>query len=157
MEQDWRERLKIDALKILQRNSLELFEIEINTSSKRWLLRIFIDSFERPISIDDCEKVSKELSLLLDAEDFIPHSYILEISSPGVERKLRGKEDFLRFKGERCFIVLKEIDEKRQSTYEGFIANVESDSVLIRDEKGVENLIPFENIKKAKLKLKFPK
>ncbi len=157
MEQDWRERLKVDALKILQRNSLELFEMEINTSSKRWLVRIFIDSLEKPITIDDCEKVSKELSLLLDAEDFIPHSYILEISSPGVERKLRGKEDFLRFKGERCFIILKEIDEKRQSTYEGFIANVESDSVLIRDEKGVENLIPFENIKKAKLKLKFPK
>jgi len=81
-------------LKFFKENSLELFEIEINTSSKRWLLRIFIDSFERPISIDDCEKVSKELSLLLDAEDFIPHSYILEISSPGVERKLRGKEDF---------------------------------------------------------------
>jgi len=83
---------------ILEEGSLELVDLEFKPSGRRWSLKVFIDK-EGGVTIADCEHVSRELGRILDVEDFIEPSYILEVSSPGLTRALRGEKDFERFKG----------------------------------------------------------
>ena len=83
---------------IAQESSLELVEVELRPSGKRWLLRVYIDR-EGGVTIADCERVSRELSRTLDVEDVIDHPYALEVSSPGLTRPLKKKTDFERFRG----------------------------------------------------------
>ncbi len=84
---------------ILQESALELVDVEFQPSGRRWLLRIYIDK-EGGVTIADCERVSRELDRLLDVEDMIDHPYVLEVSSPGLTRRLRKKADFERVQGE---------------------------------------------------------
>ena len=91
--------VKALAQPIIEKNGCELWNIEYVKEAGGWYLRIFIDRPEG-ISIDLCEAVSRELDPLLDEyEDLIPDSYTFEVSSAGVERKLRGPSDFERFSG----------------------------------------------------------
>jgi ribosome maturation factor RimP len=155
---DWREKLKLLALQICERNDFELFDLEVITSGRRWLVRVTLDSLQKAVSINDCEAVSRELSSVLDAEDFIPHSYTLEVSSPGVERKLRNLKDFERFKGESAFVVYNALsEEEKEGCLTGLIFNVEGDSIEFEKENGVKSKVPFDKIKRAKLVFKFGK
>lgn len=155
---DWKEKLKSLALQICERNGFELFDLEVITSGRRWLIRVTLDSVEKAVSINDCEIVSKELSSVLDAEDFVPHSYTLEVSSPGVERKLRNLKDFERFKGEKAFVVYDALSEnEKEGCLTGIISFVEGGSIEFEKENGVKSKIPFNKIKRAKLVFKFGK
>lgn len=73
---------------ILGANGFELYDVEYVKEGNNWYLRAYIDK-EGGITVDDCELVSRELSDLLDKEDFIPDAYILEVSSPGLGRQLK--------------------------------------------------------------------
>jgi ribosome maturation factor RimP len=78
---------------------LEVWEVELRgTGGKSRMLRVFIDKAEG-VTHEDCENVSRELSTILDVEDPIKGSYVLEVSSPGLDRKLRGPADYERFRG----------------------------------------------------------
>lgn len=155
---DWREKLKLLALQICERNDFELFDLEVITSGRRWLIRVTLDSVQKAVTLNDCEAVSRELSSVLDAEDFIQHSYTLEVSSPGVERKLRNLKDFERFKGENAFVVYDSFSEKdKEGCLTGKISSVEGESIEFEKENGVKSTIPFNKIKRAKLVFKFGK
>ena len=80
-------------------------EIELVKESSRWFLRIYIFSKDHEISLEDCEKVSRGLDNLLD--DLIPFKYYLEISSPGIERKLKSEKEYIIFKGKSIDLKLK--------------------------------------------------
>lgn len=82
------DRVKECLMPILGDYGLELVDIEFRPSGKRWLLRIFIDK-EGGVLLSDCEKISRELSSILDVEDFIDHPYTLEVSSPGITRRFK--------------------------------------------------------------------
>src|SRR5947209_2024993 len=86
---------------------IEIVEIELKGSGRSHLLRIYIDRPEG-VTHADCEMISREVSSVLDAEDPIPGSYELEVSSPGVERKLGKWQDWTRFCGKQVKVVLKE-------------------------------------------------
>ena len=86
----------------------ELSDLEINVGRGRGTLRLFIDS-ESGISLSDCELVSRQVSGLLDVEDPIPGDYNLEVSSPGLDRKLVRDRDFERFAGHRVKVKLKRL------------------------------------------------
>ena len=80
---------------ILAEHHFELYDVEYVKEGSNWYLRAFIDK-EGGITVDDCELVSRKLSDLLDKEDFIPESYILEVSSPGLGRQLKKDKHFDR-------------------------------------------------------------
>jgi ribosome maturation factor RimP len=81
---------------------------------KRGLLRIFIDRKQGGVTLEDCERVSAQLGAWLDVEDPLPGSYVLEVSSPGLDRRLRTLDHFARFTGELAKVELKDPREGRR-------------------------------------------
>jgi len=88
------------AAPIAVRYGVELVDVEYRREGGRWYLRLFIDK-PGGVGLDDCEAVSNAISPVLDEEDFIPQSYFLEVSSPGLERPLKKPSDFERFRGRK--------------------------------------------------------
>jgi ribosome maturation factor RimP len=133
---------------IVDEASLELVEVEFRPTGRRWLLRLFIDK-EGGVTIDDCTYVSRELSRLLDVEDIIEHAYMLEVSSPGLTRPLKKREDFKRYEGKLAKIITHTpIDGMVDLT--GIIGGLKDDLVLLKIDGGVHE-IPFEAVKTARL------
>ena len=155
---DWKERLKAFALQACARHSVELYDVDTTQSGRRWLIRVTLDSPGREISISDCEAVSRDLSAAFDLEDVIPHAYTLEVSSPGLERKLRNLKEFERFKGRKANVVYDTLsDEIPHGFIEGVISEVSGEAVTIRPEKGIPLQIPMSKIKRARLVFEFSK
>ena len=102
---DYEERTEKLLQPIIDANNFEIVDIEYVKEGGNWFLRAYIDK-EGGITIDDCELVSRALSELLDQEDFIPDSYILEVSSPGLGRQLKKEKDFIRSIGKEIEIKL---------------------------------------------------
>ena len=90
---------------MLQARNFELVDVEYIKEGQNYILRAYIDK-EGGITIDDCEVVNRELSDVMDQEDFIPEAYILEVSSPGLGRQLKKERDFIRSMGEDVEIKL---------------------------------------------------
>lgn len=120
--------------------------------SKRKTLQIMIEHMDDTgITIDDCALVSQTISVLLDIEDPIHESYMLEVSSPGMDRPLVKQDDFERFAGSRAKVELKTPYEGH-SKLQGFLRGVEEDMIKIElDEEKKVAAIAFSDIKKAKL------
>lgn len=127
----------------------ELVGIEWDSSTRGRVLRVYID-VEGGITVDDCERVNNQVSALLDVEDPISGAYLLEVSSPGLDRPLFTLEHFRRFTGHRVQLRLK-LPLGGQRRFKGVIARIESDRVVLRSEEGRETAVPFENIDKARL------
>ena len=139
---------------IAQPRGIEIVEIELLGAGKQRVLRIFID---RPdgVSHADCEFVSQKVGDALDAEDLIPgENYTLEVSSPGVERKLTKPADFQRFAGQKAKIVMREAVED-QKFWEGVLRGVEGEAVVIEPAEGRLLHIPLAIIKRANLKFEW--
>jgi ribosome maturation factor RimP len=130
--------------------AVDIVDVELAGSSRKPLIRIFIDK-ENGVTLDDCGKFSRALSALLDVEDPIPTSYILEVSSPGLDRPLKGMKDFERSIGKLVRIVTRtKIDE--QYVFTGRIARVEGENIILSfDDKEME--IPFDQISRARLEI----
>jgi ribosome maturation factor RimP len=124
----------------------ELVGVEFDTHQR--ILRVYIDC-ERGVVVDDCSKVSHQLSGLLDVEDPIPGNYHLEISSPGMDRPLFTPEHFERFQGALARIQLtRPIDGRRR--FKGRLLGMAGDKVLLAD--GDERFeLPFDSIDRARL------
>jgi len=129
---------------------IELVEIQFRREGHGWVLRLFIDK-EGGITIDDCAKVSREISAYLEVEDLIVHAYHLEVSSPGLERPIRKKEDFVRYADRLARIKLRE-PMGEQKVLVGTLLGLEGDTVILALEKETVR-IDLENIVKARLTL----
>mgnify|MGYP002627198917 CR=1 FL=1 len=136
----------------LMRFGLIPVETELVKENHRWFLRIFIYSTEREVGIDDCENVSRSLSDFL--EELIPFKYYLEISSPGIERKLKSDKEYLIFKGKDINIKLKEpIDSSGEKQFVAKIVDYDENeglTVFAYKDKS-EILIKKDNIISSKL------
>lgn len=143
-------------LPILEEMQLELVDIEYVKEGTNWFLRIYIDK-ESGIEIAECGKVSELLSVQLDKEDPIKEAYFLEVSSPGVERPLKKKEDFIEHMNGNVNVRLYEhIDGSKE--YEGIIKMFEDDLLTIeyRDRARLKEVkIPYEKIAKARRAVSF--
>jgi ribosome maturation factor RimP len=126
----------------------ELVEIEYNPSARHGLLRLYIDH-EDGIQLDDCTNVSNQVSALLDVEDPIPGQYNLEVSSPGLDRPLRGLGDYERFSGEIVKIRTGMAINGRRN-FKGRLRGIEGDSINIECD-GQQFLLPLASIEKARL------
>jgi ribosome maturation factor RimP len=135
--------------------NIEVVEIEFAGSGKHRLLRIYIDK-PGGVTHADCEFISNNVGTVLDAEDVIPgESYQLEVSSPGVERKLTKAADFQRFAGQKAKIVLSEPVEDRRN-WEGVLRGMEEGNVVaVEPAEGRVVRIPLGHIRKANLKFEW--
>lgn len=134
---------------IVRSLNLRLFDVEF-APEKGWVLRIIIDK-EGGVTINDCEELSKRVSPLLDVEDIIKKSYILEVSSPGLTRELKEIWHYEFFKGRLAKVFLREkIENKLEHT--GIIKDVR-DGILILEENEKDIHIPFSLINKGRLEI----
>jgi len=133
---------------VIEALGYELVELEFPPH----LLRIYIDR-EGGVTVDDCEKVSRQVSSVLDVEDPIPGAYTLEVSSPGLDRPLRKEADFVRFTGEQAKLELTlPLDGRRR--FGGTLKGCEAGMVLIEVDETMFRL-PLADIGKARLVPKF--
>ena len=108
------EQVRNAAVRVAESYGLEIFDVQFRREAYGMVLRVQIDrpgpaaTAEECVSVADCSHVSRDLSALLDVEDFIPVAYTLEVSSPGLDRPLRGRADFERFSGRRAKVVMRE-------------------------------------------------
>jgi len=110
----------------------ELYDLEARLGGGRGLLRVFIDHADG-ISLEDCEKVSRQVSAILDVEDPIPDDYNLEVSSPGLDRKLVKEEHFDRFAGSKVKLKLRRPVEGRRKI-RGILVGREGDEIVIKED-----------------------
>jgi ribosome maturation factor RimP len=128
----------------------ELVDVQWKNEPGGWVLRVFVDGVGG-ISHSDCERVSREVSVVLDVNDFIPHAYNLEVSSPGLDRPLRTLEHFRRFIGEKAKVKLKQGIAGRRN-YSGKIVAVAPETGTVTIEvDGVEHALPITDLDKANL------
>ena len=133
---------------------LEVVEVEVKGGGASRLVRISIDRPEG-VSHADCEFVSHQVSTILDVEDVVPGGrYTLEVSSPGVERKLLKPADYVRFQGKKAKITLREPREGRRH-WEGALAGVEDGAIALETQPGTTLRFPFEHVLKANLKFEW--
>ena len=143
------EKIREMALRVTTSEGLHLVDVELKGSSSNFLLRVYIDK-TGGVSHADCALVSEQLSAMLDVEDLFPGRYVLEVSSPGLDRKLTKPSDFTYFVGRRARLVLKEgIGE--QKVLEGRLAGFENGRVRVDlGDQGLREL-DLGDIRKAQL------
>ena len=147
---------KMDLLKSIGEKAVELYDymlvdVELVKEVGNWYLRYYIDK-PGGILLDDCQKVSEFISDKLDDLDPIPHSYILEVSSPGIERPLKRDEDFVSAIGSQVEIkTFQSIDGKK--IFSGELKDFSDNTVTISSEK--DYIIPKEKVASAKLKFEW--
>jgi ribosome maturation factor RimP len=137
------------AEQVAHEQGVELFDVELLGKGKL-LLRIIIDK-EEGVTLDDCERFSRNLEALLDVENPIPASYTLEVSSPGLDRPLRDLKDFEKHMGKLARIITADKIEN-QNLFIGRILDVKIDSVKL-SVHGREMDIPLNKISKARLEV----
>jgi len=159
------EQVRAIAERVAASRGLDIFDVQFRREAAGMVLRILIDragpaaTAEESVSIEDCTHVSRDLSAVLDVEDVVPTAYTLEVSSPGLDRPLRGASDYRRFTGRRAKIVMRQpIDG--QGYFKGRLAGLEladaaSAAVLIDDDDGRRHRVPVDLITRANLEVEF--
>ena len=142
------EELKALIEPVVEGLGLELWGLEYLVHGRRALLKIYIEGPDG-VNVEDCARVSRQISALFDVEDPIQAQYTLEVSSPGMDRRLFTREQFKAFEGENVKVALKTPFEGRKR-FTGMLCGIEDDDVVVRsgDE---EFLLPFEEIDRANL------
>lgn len=144
---------------IIEGRGLELVDAEFKREGPNTYLRIFIDKAEG-VTLDDCQNISRESELVLDVENIIQTQYILEVSSPGLDRPLKKREDYRRFQGHLVKIkTYRPLDghKKFLGTLQGLTeTELEVSSIVTLTTKdGKEYHIPYEMISSARLEVEF--
>ena len=136
---------------VVQDAGCELVHAELLGNRRNAVLRVYIDK-PGGVTVDECALVSGRVGVVLDVEDLIPHSYTLEVSSPGIERGLYKKSDYQRFAGQSVKIEIWEPMEGRRRFYGELLGLGEDDLVTVRErELKKEVAVPYDKIKKAHL------
>ncbi len=134
------------------KNGLIPIEIDFQKESGKWFLRIFIYCNDHPVNLDDCENLTRSIDNFLD--EIIPVKYYLEVSSPGLERKIKSTKEFSIFKGKKIKLKLKtQIEETETKVFHGFIEDFQKNIGLIFKDEESENIytISEDNIASAQL------
>ncbi len=150
--EEYEQRTEQLVLPIIQSNKFELVDVEYVKEGGTWYLRAYIDK-PGGITVDDCEIVNRALGDLLDREDFIGDSYILEVSSPGLGRPLKKEKDFVRSQGKEVEIRTYRMVE-RQKEFRGILKAWDKETVTIETEEG-EQVFSRDNIALIRLAFDF--
>jgi ribosome maturation factor RimP len=161
------EKIRGIADRVARSRGLEVFDVQFRREAHGWMLRIYLDKPDAPVhagragtiegegvTIEDCQFVSTEVGTLLDVEDVVGHRYTLEVSSPGLDRPLRGPADYRRFAGCLARFVLREPVEG-QTHVRGRLRGMDGDDVLVDVGKDQVRRIPAPRISRARLEVEF--
>ena len=123
---------------VIEAEGMELYDLEFLTEYGRRILRIYIDKEQGHISLDDCEKINYAVEPVLDADDFIPFAYVLEVSSPGVERKLVKDRHYYANMGKLAEVrtvkpPFTEGSYKNNKKFRGVLTDVDTEFLVIKD------------------------
>ena len=143
------------AEKAVDERKFEFVHIEIAGSKRSPVIRIFVDK-PGGITIEDCSDVSRDIEAALDAEDIVPTRYVLEVSSPGIERGLYKLEDFVRFAGREVKIKTNS-PVNGQSTLTGVIESVDGTKISLNDDRSGNILVDYSDVQKANLRIDLDK
>jgi ribosome maturation factor RimP len=158
MNTDVAKQVECIARPLVSSHGMELVEIEYQREGRTMVLRLYIDR-EGGVSLDDCAAVSRELSAVLDVEETVPGKYILEVSSPGLNRPLKTREDYARYKGRLVKIKtngpLQDEQGNLRRTFLGELEGIEDDFVCLHLREGQKARIPFDRVAKANLEYEF--
>lgn len=136
-------------------SGVELVHVELAGIKRDRVVRIYIDK-EGGVSIEDCTNVSRTVEDVLDVDDFIPGKYVLEVSSPGIERELYSLADFVKFAGQLAKVKTK-TDIDGQKTFVGYVTGVVGDEITIDDRTRGTVTFPYSMVDKANLKIDLAK
>jgi ribosome maturation factor RimP len=156
--QSWKDEIIRRVREIAERvagpEGLEIVEVEFAGSGRNRVLRIFIDK-PGGVTHADCELISDHVGTILDVEDVVPGgSYNLEVSSPGLERKLTRPEDFVRFQGRKIKVLLREPVENRRH-WEGVLAGFGEGSLTLEAAPGRTVSFSLQQVQRANLKFEW--
>ncbi len=132
---------------------MELYDIKYVAAGRHSVLRVFIDK-EGGVTIDDCERASREISMLLDVENFSDTPYSLEVSSPGADRPLVTQRDFVKVVGQYVRLELKS-DEKQKPVVVGKCLSCADNVLAVEGDDGAEKKIALNQIAKGNLDIRF--
>lgn len=152
------DRVMALAENLLLPQGMELVDIEYKREGRHMVLRLFVDR-SGGISLDDCALVSRELSEILDVEDFIGENYTLEVSSPGLNRPLKKASDYERYRGRLVKVKTNDLvaDESgnQRKTFLGDLEGLVDGVVILNLREGQTARIPLDKIAKANLEFEF--
>lgn len=152
------EKIAAVAERIGNQHGVEIVDAELMGGGIHRVLRVYIDKPEG-VTLDDCQNVSHELGEVLDAEDVVPGAYTLEVSSPGVDRKLTKAKDFERFVGQKVKVALKQAvdgSKRVEGVLEAFSNDVATLTVAQgKNKEPKQVLIELNQIDKANLKFEW--
>lgn len=154
--EDYRTEVRRLAEPIIESEGMELIYVECQRMKSRWLVRLFIDR-EGGVTIEDCSNVSNQLGDVLDVHDIPPGPYTLEVSSPGVNRPIERDVDFIKFKGHKINVKLREKHEGMKNfrgTLMGLIRE-DGEKLLIVAVSEKSYRIPMDLVSKARLEEDF--
>ena len=146
-------RVQEIAGRVTASEGLELVEVELRGAGNNQVLRLFIDK-PGGVTLADCENVSHQVGTILDVEDVIAAHYTLEVSSPGLDRKLLKPADYERFRGRKARVKLRHPKEGR-SNFVGRLAELEQGEVSLEVEGGAKVRFPLEEVVTARLVVEF--
>lgn len=133
---------------------LDLWGLDFATGEKRSILRIYVDK-EDGVTIAECTKLSRDLSVVLDVEDIIRGHYTLEVSSPGLERTFFSADQMTKYLGQNVSVTLLDAIEG-QKAHNGKLVSVDGQTITIEDGDG-SLTCEWDEIQKANLRYEFPK
>ena len=148
------------AERVAQARGLEVWDIQSRREVNGHVVRVFIDrpgpasTPEDSVSIEDCAEVNREMSTILDVEDPLSIAYTLEISSPGLDRPLRGEDDYRRFAGRLAKVVVSEAVDN-QKAFEGRLRGLDGGEVLLEAPNGRMHRLPLRLITRGRLEVEF--
>jgi len=144
-----REQILEVARRVAASEGMEVVDVEYRRGGRRGFVRIYIDK-RAGVTHADCELISRQVGVILDVEDFLPGPYVLEVSSPGLDRKLLKPRDYERFAGRKARVKLwRPVEDKSQFT--GRLGGYENGEVVLKLDAGSEVRLPFEEIETARL------
>jgi len=154
------EQIRAIADRVAASRGLTVWDIQSRRETSGHVVRVFIDrpgpaaTPDDSVSIEDCEQVNREMSAILDVEDPLPFAYTLEVSSPGLDRPLRGEDDYRRFAGRMAKVVVREAVDN-QKAFEGRLRGVEGNDVMLEAPNGRVHRLPLRLITRARLEVEF--
>lgn len=155
-KQQIEEKARALAEPMLAAEGLELVDLEFLKEHEGWVLRVFVDKPGGAVGLEDCARASHAIDPVLDVEDFIPHEYHLEVSSPGLNRPLTRPEHFARELGKRVKVkTFAPLGEPPRKNFTGMLKAFADDKVTIEVEGAGTFEIPRKDIAKANLEYQF--
>lgn len=149
------QRVRQIAAEVSSKDSIEVVHVETAGTKRDMVVRVFIDKLGG-VTLDDCSMVSRGIEEVLDAEDLIPSRYVLEVSSPGIERELYSLADFVKFTGELAKVKTN-YEINGQKNFIGIIERVDGETITIADRNSGPVSFEHSTVLKANLKIDLSK